>query len=156
DILIRITATNRGPEPAELHLLPTLWYRNTWSWDAAGPERPTLRSSTPGTGHATIETDHPSLGPRWLYGEGTPEVLFTENDTNAERLWGVVPNPSPYVKDGINRDGVEGKQEAVDPAAVGTKAALYHRMTLGPGESLTTRLRPSNAPLPGAPCGNAV
>src|SRR5213594_1483670 len=153
DVLVRITATNRGPEPAELHLLPTLWYRNTWSWDAAGPERPTLRLSTPGTGHATIETDHPSLGPRWLYGEGTPEVLLTENDTNAERLWGVVPNPSPYVKDGINRYVVEGKKEAVNPAAVGTKAALYHRMTLGPGESMTRRLRLSNTPIPGDPFG---
>src|SRR5438876_10423789 len=153
DILIRITATNRGPEPAELHLLPTLWYRNTWSWDAAGPERPTLRLSTPGTGHATIETDHPSLGPRWLYGEGTPEVLFTENDTNAERLWGVVPNPSPYVKDGINRYVVEGRKDAVNPAAVGTKAALYHRMTLGPGESMTRGLRLSNTPIPGDPFG---
>ena len=153
DILIRITATNRGPEPAELHLLPTLWYRNTWSWDAAGPERPTLRSSAPGTGHATIEAEHPSLGPRWLYGEGTGEVLFTENDTNAERLWGVVPNPSPYVKDGINRYVVEGRKDAVNPAAVGTKAALYHRMTLGPGESMTRRLRLSNTPIPGDPFG---
>src|SRR5713101_1073392 len=153
DILIRITATNRGPEPAELHLLPTLWYRNTWSWDLAGPERPTLRSSTPGTGHAVIEGEHPSLGPRWLYGEGTGEVLFTENDTNAERLWSVVPNPSPYVKDGINRYVVEGKKGAVNPAAVGTKAALYHRMTLGPGESMTRRLRLSNTPIPGDPFG---
>src|SRR5207245_1958342 len=85
DLLIRITATNRGPEPAELHLLPTLWYRNTWSWDTASPERPTLRSGLPGTGHATIEAEHPSLGPRWLYGEGTGEGLFTEHDTNAER-----------------------------------------------------------------------
>src|SRR5712691_2577320 len=149
DVLIRIAVTNRGPEPAELHLLPTLWYRNTWSWDVAGPERPTLRSSTPGTGHAVIEGEHPSLGPRWLYAEGTPELLFTENDTNAERLWGVVPNPSPYVKDGINRYVVEGKKEAVNPTAVGTKAALYHRMTLGPGESMTRRLRLSNTPIPG-------
>src|SRR5713226_4666856 len=156
DVLVRITATNRGPETAELHLLPTLWYRNTWSWDAAGPERPTLRSSAPGTGDAMIEADHPSLGSRWLYGEGTGEVLFTENDTNAERLWGVVPNPSPYVKDGINHYVVEGKKEAVNPTAVGTKAALYHRMTLGPGESMTRRLRLSNTPIPGDPFGKEV
>src|SRR2546427_2611852 len=67
DLLIRITVTNRGPDPAELHLLPTLWYRNTWSWDTASPERPTLRSGLPGMGHVVIEGDHPSLGPRWLY-----------------------------------------------------------------------------------------
>ncbi len=152
DILIRITATNRGPEPAELHLLPTLWYRNTWSWDTAGPQRPTLRSGPPGTDHVVIEGDHPSLGPRWLYCEGTPALLFTENDTNGERLWGV-PNASPYVKDGINRYVVEGKKDAVNPAETGTKAAAYHRWTLAPGESRTVRLRLSNTRIPGSPFG---
>src|SRR5256885_9578170 len=107
DVLVRITATNRGPDAAELHLLPTLWYRNTWSWDVPEPEKPTLRAGRPGVGHVTIEGDHPSLGPRWLYCAGAPELLFTENDTNAERLWGR-PNASPYVKDGIGRYVVEG------------------------------------------------
>ncbi|MBI2159769.1 MAG: glucosidase, partial [Candidatus Rokubacteria bacterium] len=85
DILVRITATNRGPEPAELHLLPTLWYRNTWSWDTSGPERPTLRAGNGRDGHAVVEGEHPSLGDRWLYCAGAPELLFTENETNAER-----------------------------------------------------------------------
>jgi len=88
DVLVRVTATNRGLAPAELYLLPTLWYRNTWAWDTADPERPTLRTGGPGLGQLTIEGDHPSLGRIWLYCEGAPELLYTENDTNAERLWG--------------------------------------------------------------------
>ena len=114
DILVRITATNRGPEPAELCLLPTLWYRNTWSWDTSGPERPTLRAGNGGNGHSVVEGEHPSLGDRWLYCEGAPELLFTENETNAERLWGT-PNASPYVKDGINVYLVESWKDAADP-----------------------------------------
>ncbi len=148
DVLVRITATNRGPETAELHLLPTLWYRNTWAWDTAGPERPTLRTGSPGFGHLTIEGDHPSLGGRWLYCDGAPELLFTENDTNAERLWGV-PNAGPYVKDGIGRYVVEGRKDAVNPAEVGTKAAAYHRLALAPGAHATVRLRLTNTPIPG-------
>src|SRR5437762_11006286 len=88
DILVRITATNRGPEAADLHVLPTLWYRNTWSWDPGGPERPTLRAGAAAGGYAVIEGDHASLGARWLYCEGAPQRLFTENDTNVERLYG--------------------------------------------------------------------
>jgi hypothetical protein len=152
DILIRITAVNRGPEPAELHLLPTLWYRNTWAWDSAGPPRPTLCAGAAGRGHIVIEGEHESLGARWLYCEGTPALLFTENDTNGERLWGVA-NPGLYVKDGINRYVVEGKEDAVNPAKVGTKAAAYHRFTLQPGESRTTRFRLLNTPIPGSPFG---
>ncbi len=148
DVLVRITATNRGPETAELHLLPTLWYRNTWAWDTAGPERPTLRTGSPGFGHLTIEGDHPSLGGRWLYCDGAPELLFTENDTNAERLWGV-PNAGPYVKDGIGRYVVEGRKDAVNPAEVGTKAAAYHRLALAPGAHATVRFRLTNTPIPG-------
>ncbi len=148
DVLVRITATNRGPETAELHLLPTLWYRNTWAWDTAGPERPTLRTGSPGFGHLTIEGDHPSLGGRWLYCDGAPELLFTENDTNAERLWGV-PNAGPYVKDGIGRYVVEGRKDAVNPAEVGTKAAAYYRLALAPGAHATVRFRLTNTPIPG-------
>jgi len=147
DVLVRVTAANRGPEPAELHLLPTLWYRNTWAWDVPEPERPTLRAGRPGVGHVTIEGDHPSLGPRWLYCAGAPELLFTENDTNAERLWGR-PNASPYVKDGIGRYVVEGRTEAVNPGRVGTKAAAYHRLTLGAGASASARFRFTNTPIP--------
>jgi hypothetical protein len=148
DVLVRITATNRGPESAELHLLPTLWYRNTWSWDTGGPERPILRAGTAAGRFAVIEGDHASLGARWLYCEGAPEVLFTENDTNVERLYGR-PNARPYVKDSINAFVVEGRKDAVNPEGVGTKAAAYYRYSLAPGRSEVTRLRLSNTPIPG-------
>ncbi|MEK7714720.1 MAG: glucosidase, partial [candidate division NC10 bacterium] len=152
DILVRVTATNRGPAPAELCLLPTLWYRNTWSWDTSGPERPTLRAGNGGNGHAVVEGEHPSLGDRWLYCEGAPELLFTENETNAERLWGT-PNASPYVKDGINAYLVEGRKDAVNPAGAGTKASSLYRVTLAAGKSVAIRLRLSNTPIPGDPFG---
>ncbi len=149
DVLVRITATNRGPDPAELHLLPTLWYRNTWSWDTAGPERPILRVGDDRR-HAMIETEHPSLGARWLYCEGAPDLLFTENDTNAERVWGQ-PNSTPYVKDSINEYVIAGKRQAVNPEQRGTKAAAYYRLTLGPGQSVVSRLRLTNTPMPAEP-----
>jgi hypothetical protein len=152
DVLVRVTATNRGREPAELHLVPTLWYRNPWAWDAAGPERPQLRAGRPGVGHVTIEGEHPALGSRWFYCGGAPALLFTENDTNAERLWGR-PNASPYVKDGIGRYVVEGRKDAVNPAGVGTKAAAYHRLTLAAGTSTSARFRLTNAPIPGDALG---
>src|SRR5262249_10723706 len=138
EILIRITATNRGPESAELHVLPTLWYRNTWSWQTNGTERPALRADR--AGHAVIEARHRDVGGRWLYCDGAPELLFTENETNAERLWGVA-NARPYVKDGINDYVVTGRTDAVNPAMEGTKAAARYRMLLAPGASATIRLR---------------
>src|SRR5262245_31864304 len=93
DILVRVTVVNRGPDAAELHLLPTLWFRNTWSWDGAAA-RPQLRAVE---GDATIEAEHAELGRRWLRLDGEPELLFTENDTNATRLWGA-PNTGAFVK----------------------------------------------------------
>ena len=152
DLLIRVTAVNRGPGEATLHLLPTLWYRNTWSWNPVGPERPVLRQGVATAGHVVIEGEHPSLGARWLYCEGAPELRFTENETNTERLWRA-PNRARYVKDGIGRSVVAGERDAVNPAAVGTKAAAYHRWTLAPGESRSTRLRLANTPIPGDPFG---
>jgi len=151
DVLVRITATNRGPEAAELHLLPTLWYRNTWSWDVPEPERPSL-SGGEGGGHAVIEGEHATLGVRWLYCEGSPELLFTDNDTNARRLYHL-PNPRPWVKDSINDYVVGGKKDAVNPERVGTKAAAHYRATLAPGQSVVTRLRLTNSPIPGGPFG---
>jgi Mannosylglycerate hydrolase MGH1-like glycoside hydrolase domain len=151
DVLVRITATNRGPEAAELHLLPTLWYRNTWSWDPANAERPTLRAGK-GAGHGVIEGEHPSLGARWLYCEGAPELLFTENDTNAERL-ARRPNAHPYVKDSINDYVVGERKDAVNPDRVGTKAAARYRLRLDPGQSAVTRLRLSNTPIASDPFG---
>ena len=152
DVLVRITATNRGPEAAELHLLPTLWYRNTWSWDTGSVERPVV-SVGEDSRHAMLETDHPSLGARWLYCEGTPELLFTENDTNAERLHGTA-NPVPYVKDSINEYVVRGNRDAINREQRGTKAAAHYRMTIQPGESVVTRLRLVNSPIPAGPFGD--
>jgi len=151
DVLVRITATNRGPDAAELHLLPTLWYRNTWSWDVPEPEKPTLRAGA-GGGHALIEGEHASLGVRWLYCDGAPELLFTENETNVQRLY-ARQNPKPWVKDSINDYVVGGKTDAVNPDRVGTKAAALYRTRIEPGQSVATRLRLSNSPIPGGPFG---
>jgi len=138
DLLIRISATNQGPEPAELHLLPTLWFRNTWSWGTSGGERPALRAVHGRS--TTIEAHHGSLGTRWLHCDGGPDLLFTENETNCERLWGVA-NAGPYVKDGINDYVVNGRTDAVNPKMAGTKAAARYRMVIAPGATTTVRLR---------------
>jgi hypothetical protein len=127
DILIRLTAINRGPEAAELHLLPTLWFRNTWSWEPVRA-RPSLRVGEPGRDYVVVEAEHPSLGARWLCCAGAPELLFTENNTNRWRLYGVA-NETPYVKDGINDYLVWGQREAINPAQVGTKAAAHYHLT---------------------------
>jgi hypothetical protein len=148
DILIRITATNRGPEPALLHLLPTLWFRNTWSW-RAGSARPALRALAGAS--AVIEAEHDSLGMRWLVCEGSPELLFTENESNAERLWGL--RGAVFVKDGINDHVVHGVPGRVNPALTGTKAAAHYRVTIGPGEAWAIKLRLSNVPPVGDPLG---
>src|SRR5262245_15602152 len=145
EVLVRLAATNRGPEPAALHRLPTLWFRNTWSWKP-GSERPVLRGQRGGAGHATVEAEHPSLGSRWLYCQGTPRLLFTENESNASRLWGV-PNAGPYTKDGIDQFVVHGRTEAVNPEPVGTKMAAGYEMTLAPGETRTVELRLTNSPM---------
>jgi hypothetical protein len=139
DILVRVTVFNRGPEAAELQLLPTLWFRNTWSWDPAAA-RPRLRAIA---GEATIEAAHAELGRRWLRCAGDPELLFTENDTNAARLWGA-HNPGPFVKDGINDYVVEGRKEAVNADGTGTRAAARYRLTVPAGGSATVRLRLSD------------
>jgi hypothetical protein len=142
DIVIRITATNRGPEPALLHLLPSLWFRNTWSW-AAGVPRPELRAL--GGARTVIEAEHDSLGLRWLVCEGMPTLLFTENETNSERLWSV-PNVSPFVKDGIDAHVVRKEAGRVNPALTGTRAAAWYQATIAPGDSHVLKLRLSNTP----------
>ncbi|MGW7544422.1 MGH1-like glycoside hydrolase domain-containing protein [Streptomyces sp. NPDC054770] len=137
DLLIEITAHNRGPDEAALHLLPTLWFRHTWSW-AGGTAVPALRQAD-----GAIRADHEELGPRWLYFEGFgggPQALFTENDTNNERIFDS-PNATPYVKDGIDRYVVHGETGAVNPARTGTKAAVHHVLTVPAGGSVTVRLR---------------
>ncbi|MGH7392330.1 MAG: MGH1-like glycoside hydrolase domain-containing protein [Candidatus Rokuibacteriota bacterium] len=139
DVLVRITVTNRGPETAELHLLPTLWFRNTWSW-APGTRRPKLETIGATAAQAVVEVTHESLGRRWLACEGAPELLFTENETNVTRLWGGA-NAGHYVKDGINDCVVEGRKDAVNREQIGTKAAAWYRFTLAPGGAAQVRLR---------------
>jgi hypothetical protein len=142
DVLVRVTVHNRGPEPADLHVLPTTWFRNDWSWQAAA-DRPTLRqvASTPARG--VVQANHAGLGDHFLYSEGDASLLFTENETNTQRLFGV-PNRSPYVKDGINNHVVHGQQDVVNPARTGTKVAAHYRITVNPGKSHVIRLRLSN------------
>jgi Mannosylglycerate hydrolase MGH1-like glycoside hydrolase domain len=145
DLLIQVTAWNRGREPATVHVLPTLWFRNVWSWGGDVP-RPVLRQATPDV----IAVSHPDLGERRLSCEGAAALLFTENETNTERLFRS-PNRTPYVKDGINDFLVGGRREAVHPAQQGTKAAVHYPLTIGPGAARTLRLRLSG----GAPGGHA-
>ncbi len=139
DILIRITVCNRGKQDAYLHLLPTLWFRNTWTWTAEA-EKPVLRQLGNKGGTAIIEAIHKDLGKRYLLCKGPNELLFTENETNTARLFGM-PNNSPYVKDGINNYFVHGKDDAVNPDKVGTKACAQFRMKVEAGKSKTVCLR---------------
>jgi len=143
DLLIRVTAVNRGPEVAELHLLPTLWFRNTWSWDV-GAARPQLQATASAPGQAVIAAKHQTLGARWLHAEGAPELLFTENETNFPRLLRVAAR-STYVKDSINERVVAGKEDAVNPARVGTKAAAWYRASVPAGGRVALRLRLTDA-----------
>jgi Glycosyl hydrolase family 63 C-terminal domain len=147
DILIKITVTNHGPVEAELALLPTVWFRNTWSW-GRDDYRPQARASQSlgfkqehGTiGSTAIELEHKAYGKRWLLCEGEPELLFTENETNAKKLFGS-ENRTPYVKDGINDYVVHGNRDAVNPEKSGTKAAALYNLRIAPGASVTVRLR---------------
>jgi hypothetical protein len=137
DILIQISVHNRGPEAAELHVLPTLWFRNRWSGTGVA-DRPSLQR----VGNV-VKAAHPKLGERFLYCDGNPPLLFTENETNTQRIFGV-PNRSPYVKDGINNYVVHGLKDAVNPEEKGTKAAAQYRLTVQPGECQVVRLRLSD------------
>jgi hypothetical protein len=144
DILIEISVSNRGPEAKTLHLLPTLWFRNTWSWTDNQEEKPWLKISQSNSDLSTIEAYHPSLETRWLYCNETPELLFTENETNNQRLFGV-NNASPYLKDGINNYVVNGQKTDVNPNRIGTKFAARYELYIGAGETKTVRLRLSDA-----------
>jgi hypothetical protein len=143
DLLIRISAINRGPEPAALHLLPTLWFHNTWSWGYTHDNehlRPVVRAGSSEIGARWVIAEHLELGQFELACEGGPDLLFTDNDTNVERLYGA-PNPEPYVKDAIDRAVVWGRADAVNPAGTGTKAAAHYRLTLAAGARAAIRLR---------------
>jgi hypothetical protein len=137
DILVQISVHNRGPEAAELHVLPTLWFRNRWSWGRDNP-RPVLQADTGKS--AVVHANEADLGERYLYCDGAASLLFTENETNVKRLFGG-KNRTPFVKDGINNFVVHGQQDAVNPEKTGTKAAAHYRLTVPPGKCETVRLR---------------
>src|SRR2546428_153249 len=135
DVLVRITVHNRGPEAARLRVLPTLWFRNTWSW-GEDDQKPSLREARPGV----IQATHQELGEYWLLCDGASELLFTENESNASRLWGQ-PSATPYVKDAFHEYIISGRGEAITPAKVGTKAAAHYVLDVPAGGSKTVRLR---------------
>ncbi|MFH9423931.1 MGH1-like glycoside hydrolase domain-containing protein [Streptomyces sp. NPDC017529] len=147
DVLIRITVANRGPDEATAHVLPTLWFRNTWSW-REGAAKPRLAAAAGPHGTATVRAVHPELGSYDLRCSEEVPLLFTENESNNERLFGT-PSTSPYVKDGIGRAVVDGEKEAVNPAGEGTKAAAHYTLTVPAGgeEILRLRLAPTGLPL---------
>jgi hypothetical protein len=156
DILIRINVINRGPETAELDLLPTVWFRNTWSWGEQNSDPPRLHRSQDVKNASVVQLCHKAYGHRWLFCQGAPELLFTENETNTKRLYDSA-NGADYVKDAINDYVVGGARRAVNPQLIGTKAAAHYRLALGPGESKTVRLRLTDLEIPptnGDPCGS--
>ncbi len=151
DMLVRITATNRGPEAASLHLIPTLWFRNTWAWDA-GAKRPRLARAASDGGHVAVEAEHATLGTRRLYCEGAPRLLFTENETNQRRVFGI-PSAAPHVKDGVNDAVVGGRADAVNPEETGTKVGAHYVFRVPAGGSVGLRLRLAAVGPVGGPFG---
>jgi len=144
DILCRIRVVNRGPEPAPVHVLPHLWYRNDWSWGYER-QRPEAREMGPGQ----VLTNHRHLGQRWWSvdssGQNAARLLFTENETNSERLFGIA-NASPYVKDSIHEAVVCGRTDAVNPKQTGSKVAAHFRAMVDPGDDFVVRVRFANEP----------
>jgi hypothetical protein len=137
DILIRVRVTNRGPDAACLDVLPTIWFRNVWSW-SPGVAKPELRRRSGAV--PTIELDDSTYGRRWLSCHGAGSLLFTDNETNQERLFRGL-NPNPYVKDAFHRLVVDGERTACNPAERGTKAAAWYGLDLAPGQMTEIRLR---------------
>ncbi len=142
DILIKITLCNHGKESARLHVVPTLWFRNTWSWTQGTP-KPSLEQITGPQGMSIVVASHAELGQRYLCCEGDVPLLFTENETNSQRLFNQA-NRTPYVKDGINNFIVQGQQDAVNPYRTGTKAAAHYQLQIEGGKTAVIRLRLSN------------
>jgi hypothetical protein len=147
DILIKITAWNRGPDETQLDLLPTMWFRNIWSFGEkhGHPKLWRIKDFQVGD-HSTaavVAAEESRYGTRWLLAEGTPEMLFTENETNFQRLFDF-PNATPYVKDSFNDYLLYGARNAVNPAQTGTKCAAHYRARIAPGASVTLRLRLTN------------
>src|SRR5271154_1331158 len=139
DVLIQISVMNRGPEPAKLQVLPTLWFRNSWTWWPGTP-KPSLKQVASRKGLQVVAASHAELGERYLYCEGDAPLLFTENESNNKRLFGT-DNAGPYVKDGINNCVVHGEHNAVNPAQSGTKTSAHYQVEVGAGKTATIRLR---------------
>jgi hypothetical protein len=144
DILIEITVCNRGPEPAEIHVLPTLWFRNTWSW-SRNEEKPELKTLAAGTDVRAVAARHRLLGERFLYCEGVVDLLFTENETNTQRAFNE-PNQQPFCKDGIIQAVVKGNKNAINPELRGTKASAHYRLAVAAKGSQKIRLRLTDQP----------
>ena len=178
DVLIQISVTNRGPDAADFHLLPTLWFRNTWSWEKPAL-KPSLSVGATDGKFSVIETNHPELGQQWCYCEMPVVVanqsesaggqwidledksqpapnglLFTENETNKERLF-QVENKSPYVKDAFHRYVIEGETSAVNPQQFGTKSAVYYPLKIAAGETSVVKLRLTESAELSDPLGSA-
>lgn len=155
DILICLSITNRGPDTAECHVLPTLWFRNTWAWGYSNglmghlTHLPIMRRIEGPDGQPAILADHNRIGQYTLFADKPDKVLFTNNESNNERLFGA-PNVSPYVKDAFHRYFINGEREAVNPAEEGTKAAFDYKVSVASAETITIRLRlslhPSQSP----------
>jgi hypothetical protein len=146
EIHVRVLATNRGPEAAPIDLIPTLWYRNTWSWGDPS-DRPELKAIPAPTGAKwAVQADHPTLGTYYLYGRHLAQPLYTENESNAQRLWNT-PNATPYVKDAFHRRIVNGEQDAVNPEMNGTKFGAWHSLVVEPGHTVTVGMTLSRRPL---------
>ncbi|MBX2866207.1 MAG: glucosidase [Leptolyngbyaceae cyanobacterium MAG.088] len=158
DILIQITVANRGPEAKTLTVLPTLWFRNTWSWEE-NPEKPSLKLADRQADFSTLEAAHADLGTRWLYcqhkglAKQSP-ILFTENETNYQAVFGAA-NSTPYVKDAFHRYVIQGETAAVNAGLTGTKAAAHYTLEIGPGESQVICLRLSDQPHLANPLGES-
>jgi len=152
DILIAVTVINRGPEAAPICVLPTVWFRNTWSWGypegpmGQVPEKPELFQADGPKGVSTVEINHSAVGTYHLYADESPSILFTDNETNTSRLYGS-PNGNPYVKDAFHRYLVDGARDAVNPDGVGTKASAVYREELPAGGERVFRLRMANPPV---------
>ncbi|MGJ3251175.1 MAG: MGH1-like glycoside hydrolase domain-containing protein [Elainellaceae cyanobacterium] len=153
DVLIQIHVVNRGSDAKSLDLLPTLWFRNTWSWFHEA-EKPSIKVYQSNGAVDVMEANHPQLGSRWFYCNASPELLFTENETNFEQVFGA-ENESPYVKDGINNYIIHNQKDAVNAGQIGTKFSPCYRLTVNPGETQTIRLRLADSPDLADPLGAA-
>jgi hypothetical protein len=139
EILIKITVWNRGSDAAKLHLLPHFWFRNQWRWDEENT-KPEMHALPGSKSVSSIVAAHQYLGQRYFHADGAPQLLFTDNETNDQKVFGQ-PNPFPFLKDGINDYVVQGKHEAVNPQQTGTKAAAYYVLDIPAGQSREVRLR---------------